>query len=347
MWLVSLRDLQWRRRRVLIVLMAAALVFALTLLMAGLSSAFRNEADRTIAAVDVDAWAVADGAAGPFSATAPLPAAAVEEVADLRGVDATDPLVVLRQAVGDPLRDVNLLGVRPAGLGAPRVAEGRTLRTAGEAVVDRSLGASVGGDVTIGARRFTVVGLLHDATYYAGVPIVYVTVADAQALAFRGQELVTAVLVRGTPARAPDGLVLLDDEAARADLLRPLASATQAIDLVQVLLWLMAACIIGAIVYLSALERSRDFAVFKATGTASRQLLGGIALQAVIVSVTAALVATAIAALLAPMFPLPVDIPLRALLGLPLVAVVVGLVASLVGVRKAVQVDPASAFKGA
>jgi putative ABC transport system permease protein len=35
MWLVSLRDLQWRRRRFLIAVAATALVFAMSLLMAG------------------------------------------------------------------------------------------------------------------------------------------------------------------------------------------------------------------------------------------------------------------------------------------------------------------------
>ena len=35
MWLVSLRDLQWRRRRFLIAVVATALVFAMSLLMAG------------------------------------------------------------------------------------------------------------------------------------------------------------------------------------------------------------------------------------------------------------------------------------------------------------------------
>ena len=58
-----------------------------------------------------------------------------------------------------------------------------------------------------------------------------------------------------------------------------------------VLMWLIAAGIIGLIVYLSAIERMRDFAVFKATGAPTRLIVGGLMLQAVFVSLVAALLA--------------------------------------------------------
>ena len=43
MWLVSLRDLQWRRRRFLIAVVATALVFAMSLLMAGADAGLTSE----------------------------------------------------------------------------------------------------------------------------------------------------------------------------------------------------------------------------------------------------------------------------------------------------------------
>jgi putative ABC transport system permease protein len=45
------------------------------------------------------------------------------------------------------------------------------------------------------------------------------------------------------------------------------------------LLWIVAAGIIALIVYLTALERVRDFAVLKATGTSNSTLFGALALQ--------------------------------------------------------------------
>ena len=49
---------------------------------------------------------------------------------------------------------------------------------------------------------------------------------------------------------------------------------------------------------------------------------------------------------LAPLFPMRVDIPDGAFLLLPVVAIAIGLIASGAGLRRAVSVDPALAFGG-
>ena len=61
------------------------------------------------------------------------------------------------------------------------------------------------------------------------------------------------------------------------------------------LLWIVAAVIIGSVVYLSALERQRDFAVLKAIGMSNRTLLASLALQAVLVALGAVALAAIIA----------------------------------------------------
>ena len=131
------------------------------------------------------------------------------------------------------------------------------------------------------------------------------------------------------------------------DTLRPLDGAIASIDLVRVLLWIVAAVIIGSVVYLSALERQRDFAVLKAIGTSNRTLLGSLALQAVLVALAAVALAAVIQVFLAPAFPLEVRVPSRAFWQLPLLAVVVALLAGAVGMRRVARADPAAAFAGA
>ena len=74
MLVAALRDLQWRRRRFLIAVLGTALVFAMTLVLAGLSAAFVNEVDRTIKTTGADEWVIATGATGPFNSSAVLPA---------------------------------------------------------------------------------------------------------------------------------------------------------------------------------------------------------------------------------------------------------------------------------
>jgi putative ABC transport system permease protein len=63
--------------------------------------------------------------------------------------------------------------------------------------------------------------------------------------------------------------------------------------------------------------------------------------------VLAAGLAEVISRLLAPVFPLDVAIPATASVALPIVAVVVGLLAALAGLRRTVSVDPAYAFGAA
>jgi putative ABC transport system permease protein len=112
------------------------------------------------------------------------------------------------------------------------------------------------------------------------------------------------------------------------------------------LLWVVAALIVGSMIYVSALERIRDFAVFKAVGVATRSILAGLVMQAVVVAVLAALLGGVLSVLLGPLFPMRVDIPTAAFVLLPVIAVVIGVVGSVAGLRRAVIVEPALAFRG-
>jgi putative ABC transport system permease protein len=347
MWRVALRDLQWRRRRFVIAVLAAALVFGMTLLMTGFSTSLHNEGRRIVAALGADAWLVAAGAPGPFTTSTPIQAVDADRVAGLPGVARADPLVILHSTIRRPaVRDVNVIGARPGGLGTPPLAAGRAVARAGEVVADTELGLRLGDRLELGGRQLEVVGLAERVTWYFGTPTLFLALEDAQAVAFGGQPLAMAVLTEGVPGAAPPGLELVSNEQALADLERPLVRGTQSIDLISALLWLVAAGIIGSIVYLSVLERLRELAVFKAVGAGNRSLLAGLALQAVLLSATAAVLAVGIAKLLAPVFPFSVEIPALAFPRLVVTAMLVGLAASAVGLRRAVSVQPALAFGG-
>ena len=349
MWLITLRDLQWRRRRFAIAIGATALVFAMTLVLAGLAASFRSEVSRTVGAVDADSWIVSDSVAGPFTAFSSIPGSAAEQIAGLPGVKRADPLIILRQTVrvDGTLEDVNLIGHRAGGLGTPPVDAGRSARASGELVVDESAGLSIGQKLSVTGRPFTVVGTTTGLTYYAGKANIYMTIDDARVMAFQGRDVATTIVTRGVPRSTPKGFQALSPEEAEADVIRPLYEAISAIDMVQMLLWTVAAAIIGSVVYLSALERVRDFAVLKATGASSSGLYVGLALQAIAVSLAGAVGALGLAQILAPVFPLPVQIPVGSVALLPAVALIVGLLASIAGMRRAVSADPALAFGGA
>jgi putative ABC transport system permease protein len=347
-WLVGVRDLQFRRRRFLIAALATSVVFAMTLIMAGMSNGLDAEIDRLVDSFHADSWVVARGASGPFTATKFVVEDDVDRVKEASGVQAASPMITARATIGTTsLKDVNLIGYVPGGVGAPEVTEGREPRRSGEILVDDKLDADVGSNVVVSGKRERVVGKVGDLRYNFGVHTVLMTLEDSQDLSFAGQPLASAVITKGVPREHLAGLTVLTNAQVKADLERPTQSGKQSIDFIQALLWIVAAGIIALIVYLTALERVRDFAVLKATGTSNSTLFGALAFQAVVLSLISAVVAIAIALALAPFFPFQIVIASSAYVLLAVVAIVVGLVASLAGLRRAVGVDPAIAFGGA
>ncbi|HUH07634.1 MAG TPA: ABC transporter permease, partial [Egibacteraceae bacterium] len=226
---------------------------------------------------------------------------------------------------------------------AAQVTEGRGVETAGETVAHVDAESEA---ISVGGLDLEVVGLADKVTWYFGTPTLFVPLEDAQAIAFRGQPLAMGVAVQGAPTAAPVGLLSLTNSEVIADLERPLQSSTETIALLNFLLWIVAAGIIGSMVYLSAMERSRDFAVFKAIGATNRSLLGGLIFQAFLLSIASAVVAAVIAQLLIPAFPFAVEIPLAVYARLGVIVLTVGLLASVAGLRRAVTVQPALAFGG-
>lgn len=341
MWLITLRDLQWRRRRFAIAVVATGVVFALALLLSGVSTSFDNEIRRTVRSFHADAWLITRGGYGPFTGPTAFAASRVAEVRLSPGVARADPVAILRATTTTPsTRNVNVIGVAPGGVGAPA---GQRLgqRTA---VADASLGLDTGDALDLNGTRFRVVAVSKGLTYFAGIPNVTVSLADAQLLGFGGARLATAIVTEGTPSSSPPGLSVLSNRDVERDLARPVHQAKQTISLIRWLLWAVAAGIIAAMVYLSALERSRDFAVLKAIGLSSHGVLAGLVLQAVLLAFASAVLAIGLEFAMAPASALSVEVSAVDFLLLPIVALVVGVLASLLALRRAVSVDPALAF---
>jgi putative ABC transport system permease protein len=347
MLFVSLRDLQWRRRRFLIGVLAAGLVFALTLLISGVSASFGTEIRHTVNAFGVDSWVVPSDVSGPFTSSRGFLASEAKQIAAQPGVRAAEPALLMHVSVRTtPVRDLNVVGVVPGGIVSPKLSEGRALRGPGEMIADAALDLKLGSTLRAFGHQFLIVGRTKGLTYFAGQPVAFVPLADLQAGALNSAPVATTVVTRGSSPTAPNGYRVLSNADVRADLSRPMHRATQTINFIMVLLWLVAAGIIGSVLYLQAIERSRDFAVFKATGVTTRTLLWGLAFQAIALALCAAIAAYALSFLLGPSMAMTVSVPGSAYIALPVVAVLVGLVSSLLALRRAVTVDPALAFGG-
>jgi putative ABC transport system permease protein len=348
MWALTLRDLMFRRRQFTIAVIGSALVFALALALTGMSAGFRSEAQQTSRSVGATTWIVPSGVEGPFTSLSILDEGLAGRIAATPGVHDAQPLVVFpttAQVKGTPT-GVSLVGFVPGRLGQPQGVSGHAVTAPGQAVADSRVGLGTGGVLTIAGRRFGIVGTVTGKTILAGVPVVYVGLADAQAVAFGGQRVASAIVTAGTPASVPAGFHALTTNDVRNDLLRPMKNPTKTIDNTRLLMWIVAGVIIGIVTYLAALDRVRDFAVLKAVGASSRVLAASLCVEAVLASLLAAGVAALLANLLRPAFSLPLTITGAAYATLPVIAAVVGMLASLFALRRAVRVDPALAFGG-
>jgi putative ABC transport system permease protein len=347
MWRMVLRDLQWRRRRFVIAGVATALVFAMTLLLTGMTAAVNNEMKRTVNRFTADAWIVPAGANGVFTQPPRIPVSAGPGIAGLAGVERAEPMLALRGTVSDDgVQDVNIIAQEADGLGWPEVDEGTSRMDPGEAVVDEVLGYEVGDTVTVAGRALQVAGVASKVSYTFGIGTVFVLMEDGQALALGGAPLATAYVLHGIPEEIPDGFDVLTNDDVLDDINRPMSRGTESISLIQALLTITAAGIVGLIVYLSSIERTSDLAVMKATGASRRFMASGLVLQALLLSVVAALVGGALSQFLVPMFPITLEVTGGAYIQLAILAVSVGILASLAGVWRALRVDPASAFGG-
>ena len=347
MLLLTLRDLVYRRTRFVVVVVLGALVFALLFVMTGLVEQFNSEPADTVAAIGADTWVVPEGVSSPFTAAAAVPIAALDAVI----AENTAPVVTSRSSVvvepgAEPVQ-VILIGHEIDALGSPPTVAGRAVSSPGEVVVDETLDLAVGDEVTMVGQPFTVVGETRRTTLLAGVPVVFVVLSDAQSLTFGAADVISGALVEGEPTSIPPGAKVMTADEVTQSALEPLEGAIASIDLVRALLWMVAAIIVGAVVYLSALDRQRDFAVLKAVGAPNRALLGSLALQAVFVALLAVAVAAIVQIFLAPRFPLAVTVPDRAFWQLPVSAVIMALIAGAAGMRKVLRADPSQAFSGA
>ena len=347
MLFAALRDMQWRKRRLVITILSTGLIFGMTLVLTGLANGFRVEARHTIDSIGIDQFVVKTGAAGPFAGSIPFPEVDLARVASEPGVDAAVPLgcVVTMMQEGTSTRNVTAFGAPEHGPGMPNVPEGRAPSAPDEVAVSSTIGRHIGESLEVGAHVLHIVGIVPNSTAMA-VPNIFLTTQGIQQLAYNGQPLITSIGIKGNPRALPAGYQTFDRTGAVNELVRPLKVAVSSISIVAVLLWIVAVLIVGSVVYLSALERLRDFAVFKAIGAPTRSILAGLALQALVIALVAAVVGVVLAQLLAPLFPMIVAVPIGGYLALPVVAIVIGLLASLLGLRRVVAVDPALAFGG-
>jgi putative ABC transport system permease protein len=375
---LAYRDVRHNLFRFLLTCLGLSLLMAVVLSMIGIYNGLVIDALTIARAPAVDVWVVEAGTLGPFAEASRIPGDTRESIARLHGVDSAGSVTYQTAEADFAGRKLRLyvVGYEPGRPGAPLdIAAGRPIaRSHYELVADRRAGLVLGDRVRFGRRSFEVVGLVDNHVNSGGDPAVYISLRDAQTLQFelappasrvqaarggapQSEDTVNAVVARLDPNASPDGVV----ETIRR--WKHLAAMTQAgqetlltrsvvdrarrqIGLFMAILLTVSAVVIALIVYTMTMEKLKQIATLKLIGAPNRTIVGLIVQQAMALGGIGWFFGLVIMMLVKDYFPRRVVLePLNAAVLLTIIAVVC-LLASGLGVRAALKVDPATALGG-
>jgi putative ABC transport system permease protein len=315
---------------------------------------------------------------GPFAESSRIPGDTREMIARIDGVIAAGSLTL--QAVqltrnGRRLR-LHVVGYEPGRPGGPvKLVAGREItRSHYEMIADRQTGLAIGDTLELGRNVYTVVGLTQGNVTLSGDSVVYMTLRDAQDLQFdltppeirreaargaqrRNTDIVNAVVARISP-NIPVEAVATDvrrwkhlsvlSEAEQEEILAitVIERARRQLGLFMTVLTIVSAVIIALIIYTLTMEKLREIATLKLIGAPDRTIIGLIVQQALLMGVVSFVAGAALVSAVKDWFPRHLVLEPADLAMLFGVVVVVCLLASALGVRVAVRVDPARALVG-
>jgi putative ABC transport system permease protein len=375
---LAFRDIRHTLGRFLLTCFGLSLLLGVVLSMIGIYRGLVDDALVLARSPGADLWVVETGTRGPFAESSRIPGDTREAIARLHGV--TDAGSVTYQSVEaerarGKLR-LYVVGYEPGRPGGPRrfVAGRPIARSHYEMVADQRSGLRPGERVQLGRDTFTVVGLTDGQVSSGGDPVVYITLLDSQLLQFelappafrreqaRGSSItstdtVNAILARVSPQVPAEKLVdqvtrwkhlSAMTQAGQEDILirSVVAKARKQIGLFTGILLVVSTVIIALIVYTMTMDKLREIATLKLIGAPDRTIIGLIVQQALAMGIIGFGTGALLISQFKDYFPRRVILEPQDGLLLALIVIVVCVLASGLGVRLALKVDPATALGG-
>ena len=376
---LALKDIKHNLGRFLLTCVGLSLLLGIVLAMVGIYRGLVLEALGLARAAGAHVWVVEGGTRGPFAESSRLPGDTRDIVAAQWGVaaagavayqnveaqhrGATKRLLVVGAEIGRPGEAGGLVAGRPI------------LRSRYEAVADRRAGLDLGERIELGRDSFTVVGLTENMVASGGDPVVFVTLRDAQKLQFDltpsaarreaartpgvtgSTNTVNAVLVRLLPdvdvthfaqtiERWKQLSALTQDQQENVLAGSVIERARRQIGLFTSLLLLVSTVIIGLIIYTMTIDKKKSIATLKLIGAPDRTIVSLIVQQAIGLGLISFAVGAVLINSAQGFFPRRLVLEPADAGALFVAVLIVCLLASSLGVRTALKIDPASALAG-
>ncbi len=377
---LALRDMRHNALRFALSGIGLGLLLGIAIAMSGIYEGALDDAQRLPRASSPDLWVVQPRTVGPFAEPSRIPRDTrdlVQRIPGVAGAGSVTFQTVQTVANGKPVR-LFIQGYEPGRLGGPEaIAMGHDITESHyQIVADATSGLKLGDQVPIGPFRelYTVVGLTRGMVASSGDAVAWITLLDAQLIQFAvapALERREKAAGRSAPATADINAVLvrLDPGASRAavateiDRWKHLSAVTEQqeevyltafviekmqsqLGLFMVILIMVSAVIISLIIYTLTMDKLRSIATLKLVGAPDRTIIGLIVQQALILGISGFAIGVALISATKEYFPRRVLLEPRDVAILFIIVVVVCLLASTLGVRAAVKVDPGKALMG-
>jgi len=373
---LAYRDVRHNLFRFLLTCFGLSLLLSVVLAMIGIYRGIVVDALTIPHIANADVWVVAANTRGPFAEASRIPGDTREAVTRLYGVAVAGS--VTYQTVEAEFQQrklrVYVIGYELDRLGGPRViVEGRAIAQSHyELIADKRSGLELGDRIKLGRNTFTVVGLTTGHVASGGDPVVFLTLLDSQKLQFdlappaarielargvdvQSQDTVNAVIARVKNNSSPEAVAEATrrwkhlaalTEAEQEDILTRsvVDMARRQIGLFMSILLTVSAVVIALIIYTMTMEKLKQIATLKLIGAPDFKIVGMIVQQAL----SLGLIGFGFGALL--IFNIKDYFPRRVVLepdnvaAIGVIVVIVCLLASSLGVRAALRVDPATAL---
>lgn len=372
------RDVRHNLFRFILTCLGLGLLMTVVLAMMGIYNGLVADALNIVKAPQADMWVVEAGTQGPFAEASKIPNDTRDAVARLHGVAEAGSITY--QTVEAPFEGAVLrlyvIGYERGRLGGPQtIAQGRGLEASHFELVADAKTLMVPGDaIILGRNRFTVVGLVKDTMNSGGDPAVYMTLADALVLQTQlapaaqrvqvargasatGDATVGAVIARLDANVDVQGVVqtvrqwkhlsaLTEADQEEILIKSVVDKARKQIGLFLGILLSVSAVVIALIIYTMTMEKLKQIATLKLIGAPDRTIIALIVQQSLALGVVGLALGLMLILTVKDYFPRRVLLEPANALALTGIILVVCVLASGLGVRAALKVDPATALGG-
>ncbi len=377
------KDIRHTFGKFIVTAMGVGMLLGIVLIMIGVYRGMIVDAKVLLDDLNVDLWVVQEDTLGPFAEASRIHEDLKDSVYVIDGVEKSTGITFQNLQLPTSKKPVRVVavGFDPFDTVDPinpnRLVEGRGLRRDHyEIVVSDNIGFKMAEEISIGRNTYKVVGITHGTVSSGGDPLVYISLKDAQELQFSysnnrirsdrargiGDSTINMPMVNAVVATVRPGYSI--DEVAEGirnglhksvytregqkDILTKnlIERASKQIGLFTAILVVVSTIIIALIIYTMTLEKMKEISIMKLIGIPNSMIMKMIVQETLLLGFLAFIFGNVFSHLIYSKFPKRVVLEIPDAWMLFVVIMIASILASLIGIKKVINADPAAAIGG-